>query len=209
MGGAAGNTEADGVARLFIAVMVPAPVLAALREAREAFEQAGAPPLRWVRPEGIHLTLKFLGDTALTRQGDIEAAMAEAASATAAHELRLGGFGLFGGRRPRVLWAGLDGRVEELIACAAQLDQSLGRVGFEQEKRPLAAHLTLARVPQGTSAGERAALSEAVKRVAAPSPLALPVTELRLVRSRLGRGGARYETIAIKECAGVVDEWVE
>ncbi len=192
----------EETARLFIAVVPPAEVRAALAQAREAFVAAGAPGLRWVAPEGIHLTLKFLGETALARREEIEAAMAETGAVRPPHSVHLSSYGLFGGRRPRVLWAGLDGEVDELSACAAQLDQALGARGFELEKRSLSPHLTLARAPSGAGQREEAALRGALERVPAPPALELPVTALQLIRSRLRPEGAVYETLTISDLQG-------
>ena len=199
---APGPIDADGPidaassarARLFIAVVPPPDVIDALAAARAAFEAAHVPRLRWVRPDKIHLTLKFLGDTPLRLQARVEEAMEETAVATAPHLLQLCGFGIFTERRPRVLWAGLGGAVEEVRACAGRLDQALLGHGLpldrrEGDRRPLAAHLTLARLPERASAQDREALRAAVERVAGPPPLPYPVTALRLIRSYLEPGG--------------------
>lgn len=190
-------------ARLFIAVPVPAAIRDALTEARRAFEAAGAPPLRWVRADGIHLTLKFLGETPLSRRAEIETAMAEAAARTLVHRLRLDGFGLFGGRRPHTLWAGLEGDVAQLRALAARLDRHLGQLGFSLENTPLTPHLTIARVPSRTDARTGRMLQRAVEDLAAlPPPLPLLVETLQLIRSDLRRDGARYTVLAITKCRG-------
>ena len=185
-------------ARLFVAVEPPTEIVAALAAAHDAFTAAGAPRLRWARPEGVHLTLKFLGETPLARCGAIEAALLEAA-ATAPHLLRLSGYGLFGGRRPRVLWVGLAGEVEETAACAARLERALSARGFPPEARPFSPHLTLARLPARAGGPQHDALRAALAAVAAPPPLPLPVTALSLIRSRLEPAGARYETLTRQE----------
>ena len=113
---------------------------------QEGLRNAGAPKLRWVRPEGIHLTLKFLGNVEEHRVPSITDALAKA---TEAFELTIqpSGVGGFGGRRIRVVWVGLEGDVERLAALATRVDEACGALGFERERRPFAAHLTLARVP--------------------------------------------------------------
>jgi len=196
------GAPADELLRLFIAVAVPAPVRRGLTTLRPQLEEAGAPSmLRWVRPESIHLTLKFLGATHANRVAAIAQALQEAASVSAAHRLQVAGLGLFGGRRPRVLWAGLDGDVDAVSRCAARVDAALARCGFAPERQPFAPHLTLARLRDRATAQDREALRRAVDRITAigwrtPSSSAIPVTALQLIHSRLGPNGARYEPLA-------------
>ena len=197
--------------RLFIAVQPPPDVRDALRTARAGLERAlrtaeaslptGAaqgPPLRlrWVRPEAIHLTLRFLGQTPAAQLPAIERALATAAAATPAHTLRLQALGSFGGRRPRVVWANLGGAVAELEACARALNAALAGAGLPAEARELRPHLTLARVPDRAGRARRAALLAAIDDAGTLPPLPIPVRELHLIQSVLSPGGARYATLA-------------
>ena len=196
------GASTDESLRLFIAVAVPPAVRQGLAELRRPLEDAGAPAsLRWVRPEGIHLTLKFLGETAGNRVATITAAIEEAASASAPHTLHIDRLGLFGGRRPRVLWAGLNGDVNAVRQAAARIDAALARRGFAPERKPFAPHLTLARLRDRATTDDRQALQRAVDRLLdggwkSPAASAIPVTALHLIRSRLGPNGARYESLA-------------
>lgn len=188
-------------ARLFIAAALPGDVLDALAQARPALtlgrERASLPKLRWVQRERLHLTLKFLGSTPLARIEAIDAALQETAAQTAPLGLRLQGWGLFGGRRPRVVWAGLaglPGEIERLADCAARLDERLTRRDFAPERRPFRPHLTIARVPDRAPNDERLALRAAVEKLPAPAPAPWRVDELHLIRSHLG-ADAHYETL--------------
>ena len=189
-------------ARLFIAAMLPDEVLDEIARARLALEAAGAPRLRWARIGGLHITLRFLGDTPLALQPRIEQAIAETAADTTPLDLRLGGYGLLGGGRPRLLWVGLEGAVDPLAGAARRLNAALQAHGLPPEDRALRPHLTLARVPRDARDEDAAALRAAVADAPAPKPLAFRVAELHLVRSHLGRGGARYESLTISACAG-------
>ena len=193
---------ADERLRLFIAVLPPKAVLAALAEAQAALElslrateKASHP--RWVRPEGIHLTLRFLGDTPAEGIPAIERAMAAVAATTSPHVLRLGDLGTFGGRRPRVVWAGLSGAVAELQACALALAGALAQAGLAEDPRGWRPHLTLARAPARAGRAQREALRAAVADAPSLPPLPIPIRELHLIRSVLGPGGARYSTLAV------------
>ena len=181
--------------RLFIAVPVPPLMRAEFQRARRHFERAGAPRLRWVRAEAIHLTLKFLGETPLARVGVIERELEEISAETQRHVLRLTGFGVFGGRRPRVLWAGLDGAVEDTATLARAIDARLAVRGFPPERRNFRPHLTLARVSDGATAEDRTQLVGLVERVGSLPPLVLPVEQIQLIRSELRPEGARYTTL--------------
>lgn len=133
--------------RSFIAFSLPEPTLAHLRSFREALREAGLDGLRHVRPETIHLTLRFLGDVDPSRVEAIASAMAEAGSETAPMTLAARGVGVFPGTRgARVVWAGVSGDTRALADFRDRLCRALEPIGFPREKRPFSAHLTLARV---------------------------------------------------------------
>ncbi len=197
--------------RLFIAVAIPPAIRRGLTDLRPRLEQAGAPAtLRWVRSEGIHLTLKFLGATPVTQLATITDAIEETAAKSPAHHLQIDGLGLFGGRRPRVLWAGLGGDTDIVRQCAARLDGSLAQRGFPADRQPFAPHLTLARLRDRVTRQDREALRQAVQRVIADGWMAPPsaviaVTTLHLIRSQLGPDGSCYESLASAPLLGAPD----
>jgi 2'-5' RNA ligase len=181
--------------RLFVALELPNDVRGALARLQDELRNAGAPKLRWVRPEGIHLTLKFLGNVEEGRVSAIEMAL-DGAIEPFELALQPSHVGGFGGRRLRVVWVGLDGDIEALAALAARVDEAMGGEGFERERRPFAGHLTLARVPDDAPSEERARLDALIKAFE-PGPLpSMRLSELSLIRSILGREGARYERLA-------------
>lgn len=100
-----------------------------------------------MKPENIHLTLKFLGEVPPAREGAVREAMAEAASGVSPFTLRAGGCGAFPGERnPRVLWVGLRAGAPEAAALASRLEGACAARGFPREGRPFKTHLTLGRV---------------------------------------------------------------
>lgn len=179
--------------RLFVAVPAPEEAIAELTATRQRLEAAGAPRLRWVRPEGLHVTLTFLGETPPARVPAVQAAMAEAAIGTRRHCVALGALGLNSERRPRVLWVEMADGAEALARLAERLVRALVARGFEREGRTFRPHLTLGRVPDRLSARDRARLRRVVGEAAAPAAVPLQVTTLHLMRSRLTREGARYQ----------------
>jgi 2'-5' RNA ligase len=102
--------------------------------------------IKAVDPDQLHLTLKFLGDTAAEQVPAIAAEIREAVAGGACFDLTLSGIGVFPhARRPTVVWAGVV-NADPLIALAGELEQRLERLGFAREGRAYQPHLTLARI---------------------------------------------------------------
>lgn len=182
--------------RLFVAVDLPEEVRAALGRLLDDLKRRDLGGLRWVRPQGIHLTLKFLGETPAERLPEIEAALARALRGAARLRLHLGELGTFADRRgPRVLWLDVSGDVPALQGLQAAVETALRDVGFPPEERQFSPHLTLARVPQPPPPGIAERLSEALAAAGAPSGQ-IDVREIVLMRSTLQPGGAVYEQLA-------------
>ena len=212
------NDAATTKLRTFIAIDLPAPLRQALRARQEQLQRDLAavepsPLFRWSAVEGIHLTLRFLGDTT-PQQGE---AVAEVLRALAAQwspfTLRVGGLGGFPNlRRPRVLWLGVDGEVEALARLQAAVEASAVAAGFAPEPKAFRPHLTLARVRReaparavqdaGAALAELAAAQSDAATAETDSPgvkdaLTFRVTELIHYRSDLQRGGAVYTPLTV------------
>lgn len=179
--------------RLFIAIELPGSVLSALNQVQHSLQRETAlARLRWVRPEGIHLTLKFLGETPEERRADIEAAITRAAAGIPPFELHLGNIGRFGSKNsPRVVWIDVAGETEALTRLQSQIEREVSPLGFPSETRAFSPHLTLARVPPERARDVAAPLDDAMSRVAVPEA-SFQATEVSLMRSQLQRGGAVY-----------------
>ncbi len=105
--------------------------------------------VQWVRPDSIHLTLKFLGDIDEALVEAIRAALLPVVRMQPRFVVEVGGLGVFPDlRAPRVLWIGLFGQVEALMYLAAEVEAALTGVGFPPESRRLSPHLTLARIKE-------------------------------------------------------------
>jgi 2'-5' RNA ligase len=172
--------------RLFFAIEIPAEVRAGLAAVVERLRPR-APEVRWVRPEGIHLTLRFLGEVGEARLGEIVAAARRVGSGGPLR-LRTGGLGSFPDRgRPRVVWVGVEERGAALRRLREDLEAALGRIGFPPEERGWSPHLTLGRVRPGGD--PRPALAAA----SAPEAREFEAREFVLMESCLDPAGARYE----------------
>lgn len=151
---------------------------------------AGAPlPVHWVRADGIHLTLKFLGETAESRRAEVPEALREAAGAAGPFDLEAAGAAAFPERGvPRLIWVEVRGDIEAARRLASAIDRAMSRIGFPPETREFRPHLTLGRVKGPDTGDWRSLLSRAGGRAAG----GFRVTEYLLFESRLGPGGAVY-----------------
>jgi 2'-5' RNA ligase len=178
--------------RLFVAVPLGEPARAAVAEVVDRI-RAGEPEgrgVRWVRLDGLHITLRFLGPTPEPRISDLATAVAGAADGVAPFTIRIAGADAFPPvGRPRTLWLDLDRGVDELAALAGRVDDSLAAAGWERERRPVRAHLTLARA-DGVRAGP--ATVAALRAAAAELAIESPIERLVLYESVTGSGRARY-----------------
>jgi 2'-5' RNA ligase len=182
--------------RLFVALELPGPVLEALAALQAALKAQGLERLRWMRPQGIHLTLKFLGDTPPARLGELMGALEEATAGTGPLRLALSGLGTFAGRGgPRVLWVGLEGDLQRLALLQRRVEEALAPLGFPREGRPFSPHLTLARVPEQEARRAAPLLQRALPLVTVP-PVTMSLTAVSLMRSHLQPTGALYERVA-------------
>lgn len=186
----------DQSLRLFVAVDLPGEVREALGRLQGGLKSHDLSHLRWVRPQGIHLTLKFLGETPAGRVAAITTALAGATGGRRSFRLALGEPGTFGNRRgPRVLWLDVIGDIEPLRELQAAVEEALVEVGFPPEDRRFSPHLTLARVPQPARPGTGERIAQALRAVTPPRA-EFDVREVVLMRSTLQPGGAVYERLA-------------
>jgi 2'-5' RNA ligase len=183
--------------RLFVAVEPPSPVLEAVREAQSRLKR-DVPDgvVRWVRPEGVHLTLKFLGDVPLNQLDDLQVALTSAAAGCHGFSLDVKGVGCFPDtRRPRVVWLGLSGDLRDLHALKARVEEQVSPLGYPTENRAFHPHLTLGRAGRRASRDDLAALGELVERTTVETLAGWSVGALSLMRSQLKPGGAIYTQI--------------
>ena len=180
-------------ARLFVALELPASVAPTLAEAMEALKaRAPRDSVRWARPAGIHLTLKFYGEVKPAIIPALQTALSAAVEGHAPMALTLQGLGMFPNAvAPRVVWAGLAGELEQVRVLQKAIEQGAAALGFAPEKRAFTPHLTLGRVTEAVRPLDRSALAQAVKTTAL-APVAFTATEVSLMQSDLRPTGAVY-----------------
>ncbi len=199
---------------LFIAVPLPEPTRAAVAELvrgvrREPDRADDAPrdpnDVRWVRMDGLHLTLRFLGPTPIERIPMLIEIVDALAAERGAFPASLAGTGAFPSEgRPRTLWLGVDDGVASLESLVADLGAALTAAGWAHDDRPFRAHLTLAR-SDGVRAGP--AVVHALAEAASAAGFVAPFRADRIVlfESRTGGGPARYEPLHAARLTGPSD----
>ena len=181
-------------ARVFLAIDPPEAVLKKIAAIQEALRKNIHGSISWVRPQGIHLTLKFFGDIGRKDIGEISRLVSGHAAASRELKLDVQGLGVFpNSRRPRVLWIGVGGDVVRLIDLQQAIDRGLEACGFKREERPFRAHLTLARIksPQGL-----AGIDKTLAEKGPESAGSFEAKGLTLFKSDLTPKGAIYTVLA-------------
>ena len=189
--------------RAFVAIELPGVVRSALGDAIAQISGSGARGVRPVKPDGIHLTLKFLGDIRPDQVGPLSEAMERATRPVAPFSLCLGETGVFPGpRAPKVLWVGVTGDLEPLTELWSGLEAATADLGFARDRRRFSPHLTLARIRDGAPSEEARMATAALSRIRFSENLRIPVDSINLVHSTLGPRGASYDTMATARLIG-------
>jgi len=180
--------------RTFVAIELDSALKAALRHAQEGLSgQIAARSVRWVHVEGIHLTLKFLGDTPVEKVERVKAALVQAAEEVGPFRLAAKGLGCFPNmRQPRVVWVGVEEPLGALSRLQKAVEAHVGPLGFPAEQRAFSPHLTLGRVQQYASHSEARMIGDAVAGSAVETLGEMQATAVSYIKSDLGPGGAVY-----------------
>ena len=186
--------------RTFIAIHLSQEARLQLSDAIRSLGSEIPSGVRWVDPEAIHLTLKFLGDIDPALVEDVLQAMEQAACRSLSFHLHLNGLGVFPNeRRPRVFWAGLGGDLDALQALQEKLETAMSGpmygLDFPRERRAFSPHLTLGRVRDTVSAVARQRVGDLVSRGSLDGADPWPVNAVHLMRSNLTPDGAVYSSL--------------
>ena len=183
--------------RSFIAVELPEEVRSALHRLQAELTLPQYSFVKCVASESIHVTLKFLGNISPQKVAEITRVMEQASQGVSPFQLQISDVGAFPNmRQPRVLWVGIKGELDKLTAWQKRIDDGLVPLGFVKETRPFTPHLTLARVRENCSPGDRRDLGELVMKTHVEVDYKVAVNSLSLMRSQLLPGGAVYSRLA-------------
>lgn len=178
--------------RSFIAIELPETIQSALSDIQTDFKKTDV-DVRWVRPENIHLTLKFLGTIEESMVISITDVLQKASGNYRTFTLTLSGVGVFPNvRSPRVVWVGMN-ESSVLTELQADIEDGLASLGFEREKRKYTAHLTLGRFK---SSRGKSILKEKIETYRERVTGSFDVGTISLMKSDLGPSGAKYTRVA-------------
>lgn len=182
--------------RAFIAIELPLPIQNQLEQIVLDLQKCGSRHVKWVKPENIHLTLKFLGESRPDELDRLSAEIRPIAAITRPIELNVHGLGAFPNfKRPRVIWVGVQAP-PSLIRLQQALEDAAEKIGYPREERTFSPHLTLGRVNREASPAELAHLGETIAQKPVGTLGSMTVSQLVLFRSVLKPAGAIYTPLA-------------
>jgi 2'-5' RNA ligase len=176
--------------RLFVALEIPSAVRENLAELLKAL-RAVSPQTRWVRPENLHVTLKFIGEVPEAKLAAIRTPLSQVRSDQRV-SLDFRGLGFFPNEKhPRVFWAGIEAS-PNLKSLAADIEKAAETLGIPREQRAFSPHLTLARFEPPRLSGQ---LRTAIQENAGRDFGSVKTNQFRLIESKLKPSGAEYTTV--------------
>lgn len=183
--------------RAFIAVDISHEARQVLSETVERLREQDISGVRWVRSEGIHLTVKFLGDIEDSTVDKVLSAMERGIGETMLFNLALSELGAFPSlASPRVIWVGLSGEIDLLNRLHADIDREVSTIeGFSRESRAFAPHLTLGRMRDHVSGEQRRKAGKAIADVPLGVEVGWEVSQVNLIQSTLTPSGAVYRML--------------
>jgi len=186
--------------RAFIGIRLPENMISFFREIQDGIKAQGL-NLKLVRPENIHITLKFLGYIDKSAVREIGYAMEESGHRNSPIILNAKGLGCFPTiRKPRILWVGLGKQIEKLKTIQKNLDQKLETLGFPKENRTFKGHLTIGRVKKKIDTAALGAAIETFKNIESEDFI---VDRIILFQSTLKSSGPVYEALETKPIGSI------
>jgi 2'-5' RNA ligase len=180
--------------RTFIAIALTREIRDYLASIQEELKKCRA-DVKWVQPENIHLTLKFLGERDEKKIEKIKLELEETARDKKSFSIRLSAVGAFPKLDfPRIIWVGIDRGEKETEEIAYELEERIAKIGIPKEDRPFSSHITIARLKSPLN---RESLVQELKKLAPPQGKEFKVGKITLYKSTLTPQGPIYE--ALKE----------
>jgi 2'-5' RNA ligase len=197
----------DEILRTFIAIELAESLRIALQRVQEKLKRQTPPGgVRWVSPDGIHLTLKFLGDTPRDQVSEIECALQTACAGFEPFEFSVEGRGCFPNfRRPRVIWVAVREKSGALARLQAAVERTVAPLGWPTEERAFSPHLTLGRVTKGADDRTTVAVGQAVEKSVVEQIGLQQATAVSLMQSDLRSTGAIYSRLSHIALAGAAN----
>ncbi len=183
--------------RLFVAVELSGEARAKVSGVIERVVESGAKNLRAVRPEAVHLTLKFLGDVRSDRVDELVDALRQVAGTRPSFAAALSGAGVFPSpARARVLWLGIGGDTVALGELHLGIEDAVASLGFARDRKPFSPHLTVARLGERASRADRLLAADTLANAPHPDGVEIPVRSIAVMQSTLSTSGAIHQRLA-------------
>jgi len=178
--------------RTFIAIQIPEDIKNEISTFQEELKAAGK-GIGWVKPDNIHLTLKFLGSTDEQLIDDIDEKIKDSVVGINQFQIQVQGIGAFPNlKRPRVIWIGANSETDQLGVVVQKLEKNLEVLGFKPENRKFSAHLTVGRVKDNRKINS---VLERVKSFSEFDAGTFTVEKIELIKSDLHPAGAIYSPL--------------
>jgi len=185
--------DSDEAVRTFIAVELPEEIHKNLHKLQNDMKDS-MPDVRWTKYGNIHLTLKFLGDTNVSKIKAISKAIQDVADEFSPFIISLAGIGAFpNSRKPSVVWTGIKKGADEMIRLASSVENAVEKFGFPREKRPFRPHLTIGRVRE---INHPAVMMKALENPTVGEIGEFTVEKVSLIKSQLDPAGSIYTTLS-------------
>ena len=183
--------------RSFIAIELPDDLRQRLGQLEARLKSGRQSGVKWVDPNGIHLTLKFLGNIVTDTIAKVTGAMEEAAQGIPPFRIEVRGLGVFPNlKRVQVAWVGVGREIDKLAKIQQRIESSLEHLGFTPELRPFTAHLTIARLRNDASLMDRQTFGQLITGAKFEGGI-VNVDSISLMKSQLTREGAIYSRISL------------
>ncbi|HEX4143322.1 MAG TPA: RNA 2',3'-cyclic phosphodiesterase [Pirellulales bacterium] len=187
--------------RTFVAIELPPEVRRRACQLIESLRRATETDVRWVTPEQLHWTLKFLGDVDLLEIPNICRRLSQAVAPLAPFDIEAHGAGAFPDPlHPRTVWIGMRQGLEPMLALHATVENVLADLGFRQEQRRYRPHITLGRIRKAAAGGQQE-FADRLKQYADFDAGIAAVFEVAIFSSQSGPHGPIYEPLGHAELA--------
>jgi 2'-5' RNA ligase len=182
--------------RSFIAVELPDEVRKEIVKLQDSLKIGRQEFVKWVSPDSIHITLKFLGDIATDKVDEVITAVEDSVTGMPPFTLHLGGLGVFPGlKKIQVVWVGLTGDIDNLRRIQKNIEENLFVLGYPEEEREFTPHLTLGRVRFQPPPEEQQKFVHLLTAAVFSSTHNINVASVNLMKSQLTPKGAIYTNL--------------
>jgi len=182
--------------RAFIAIELPEGLKKELSGLESLLKKTSPPVVKWVDPNSIHITLKFLGEISEDSIDELMLALEESAQGDPPFKLEASDVGAFPDlRRAQVVWVGIKGEVDKIARLQKRIESNTKQLGFPRESRVFTPHLTIGRVRNEASLTERERLGKILSETKFTALTNIETAAVNLMKSQLTPTGAIYTCI--------------